>query len=123
MARWWVERYDPEKHANKMKGVVDGVYTYSFDESPADNLIDKDVIFVHVAGFTFQFLALRHLELAAEYFSQPRKGSSRIEGGIDGADHWEVQRWFERLPKGIERKERRAEVAKALMQAFEEFSK
>lgn len=123
MARWWVERYDAEKHANRMKGDVDGVYTYNSDETPADRLVGKDVFLVHVAGFTFQFLDLRHLEVAIEYFSRALKGSSRIEGGIGAADHWEVQRWFERLPKGIERKERRAEVAKALKQALEEFSK
>lgn len=121
MAHWWTETYDPNEHVNLMKGVVDGVYSFDLDQTPSDHLVDKDVYFVRVAGFTFQFLDLRQLKIAAEYFDRRLKGSSQVGDATGAADHWEVQRWFERLPKGLERKERRTEIAKALKQALAEF--
>ncbi|MEZ5993057.1 MAG: hypothetical protein R3E76_11955 [Planctomycetota bacterium] len=105
-----------------MKGMLDGVYTFDLDETPPDTLIPKEVYFVRVAGFTFQFLALRHLEIALSYFCQPFQKEGKIKDGLGSADHWEVQRWFERLPKGLERKSRRADIAKALRNALEDFA-
>jgi len=122
MARWWKETYDAAKHPNLMKGAWDGVYQLNFDETPKDTLIPKWVYFVHAGGFTFSFLNLRYLEVAAEYFSRPLKPPSRITEGIGAADNWEVQRWYDRLPKGLERKDRRAKIAKALKSALSEFA-
>lgn len=105
-----------------MKGVVDGVYLLNVDETPKDALIPKWAYFVHAGGFTFSFLQLRHLEIAAEYFSRPLKPASRTKDGIGAADHWEVQRWYDRLPKGLERKDRRAKIAKAMKAALSELA-
>lgn len=122
MARWWKERYDAAMHPNLMKGEVDGVYQLNLEETPQDTLVPKWVYFVHACGFTFSFLKLRYLEVAAEYFSRPLKPASRIKDGIGAADHWEVQRWYDRLPKGLERKDRRAKIAKTLKAALSEFA-
>ena len=104
-----------------MKGALDGQYTCNLDEPPRDRLTEKTVYFVEACQFTFEFLSLRQLEVALEYFEQEHRGSTRIVGGIGAADHWEVQRWFERLPKRMERKERRGEVAEALRRALASF--
>lgn len=104
-----------------MKGVLDGQYSYNFDETPKDNLIEKSIYFVAVCQFTFHFLSLRQIEIALEYFEKEHRGSTRVEGGIGAADHWEVQRWFERLPKGMERKDRRNEVVNTLREALASF--
>src|SRR5687767_5366192 len=92
VARWWKEPYDAATHSNKMKGVLDGGYAYNLDETPRDRLIEKDVYLVEVCQFKFEFLSLRQLEIALEYFEKEHKGSTRIVGGIGAADHWEVQR-------------------------------
>lgn len=122
MASWWKEAYDAKKHSNRMKGMLAGVYTFDFDETPDDKLVPMTVYFVRTGGFTFQFLTLRQLDIAQSYFCLPKRESSRIKGGIGSADHWEVQRWFERLPKGLERKTRRAEIAKTLQNALRDFA-
>jgi hypothetical protein len=101
-----------------MKGVLDGRYATDLDETPRDRLIEKSVYFVEACQFTFEFLSLRQLEIALAHFEEQHRGSTRIVGGIGAADHWEVQRWFERLPKRLERKHRRAEVAAALRDAL-----
>ena len=122
MARWWKEDYDVRRHSNRMKGMVDGKYQVNLDLTAKDKLIQQHVIFVEVAQFTFQFLSLRQLEVCLEYFEQKIPGDSRIKGGLHGASHWEVQRWFERLPKGLHSDHKRPKIAKALQQAHKEFS-
>ena len=122
MARWWKEDYDVKRHPNKMKGVVDGEYQLNLNFTAKDKLIQQHVIFVDVAQFTFSFLSLRQLEVCLDYFEKRIAGGSRIKGGIGANDHWEVQRWFERLPKGLRSEHRRPKIVKALRQAYEEFS-
>ena len=121
MARWWTEPYDAARHPNKMPDALDGHYSHNFDETPCDNLIARTVYFVAVCQFTFEFQSLRQLEIALEYFQKEHRGSTRIDGGIGSADHWEVQRWFECLPKGMERKNRREKIAIALGDALTSF--
>ena len=121
MAKWWKEEYDPHKHVNEMKSVVDGEYQYNFDFSSDDNLLKTYVILVRVVQFTFIFLSLRQLEVCIEYFEQKVHGSTMISGGIGAADHWEVQRWFERLPKGLTSDKKRPTILKALCSAKKEF--
>ena len=122
MARWWKEEYDVKRHRNKMKGWVDDEYQLNLNFTAKDSLIQQHVIFVEVAQFTFSFLSLRQLEVCLEYFEKKIPGGSRIEGGIGANDHWEVQRWFERLPKGLHSERKRPKIVSALRKAYAEFS-
>ena len=114
MSRWWIEVYDSKRHANAMKGVVDGAYQCDFDATPKDSLIRYSVVKVAVASFEFLFLNGQQLEVALEHFNHKIHPSQRVK--VDG-DHWEMQRWFERLPSGLTREPTRSRVVKALEQA------
>ena len=120
VARFWKERYASSRHSNKMKGECDGVYQCDCGLTPRDNLLVQWVYFVNVCQFDFQFLSLRQLEVCLEYFRKKFPGSSRIS--IGAADHWEVQRWFERLPKGLRREPNRLKIVKALERALTAFT-
>jgi hypothetical protein len=39
VARFWRERYVADRHSNKMKGEIDGVYQFDVDLTPRDNLL------------------------------------------------------------------------------------
>jgi hypothetical protein len=120
VARFWKERYASSRHSNKMKGECDGVHQCDCGLTPRDNLLVQWVYFVNVCQFDFQFLSLRQLEVCLEYFRKKFPGSSRIS--IGAADHWEVQRWFERLPKGLRREPNRLKIVKALERALTAFT-
>ncbi len=120
MARFWKERYDSREHENMMWGRIDGVWEpQSQDLTSKDNLLVRWVYFVNVCQLDFQFMSLRQLEVCLDYFRQKNRGSSRIKLG--SADHWEVQRWFERLPKGVRREPNRLKIVKALETALPAF--
>ncbi|MCV6638445.1 hypothetical protein [Candidatus Albibeggiatoa sp. nov. NOAA] len=124
MARWWKEIYNSDKHKNTMYGIIDGQYQYNFDFSNSDNLRKQYVIHVEVVGFGFTFLSLRQLEICIQYFSQKIRKSSMIPSNSIGvADYWEVQRWYDRLPKGMTNEHKRPKILKALNQAYQEFKK
>ncbi len=123
MARWWKERYEPERHGNKMKGAIQGEYQYDQNFLAHDNLIPQHVIMVQVEQFTFEFLSLGQLTECIGYLAAEHHASSRIREGIGAADHWEVQRWYERLPRHLFSATRRPRVLKALNAALNEFSK
>ncbi len=115
VARFWKERYASNRHSNKMKGECDGVRQCDCGLTPRDNLLVQWVYFVNVCQFDFQFLSLRQLEVCLEYFRKKIPGSSRVD--IGAADHWEVQRWYERLPTGLRREPNRLKIVNALERA------
>ena len=123
MARFWRERYVADRHSNKMKGEIDGVYQFDVDLTPRDNLLVRWVYFVNVCQFDFQFLSLRQLEVCVEYFRKKIPGSRRIYFGswLPG-DRWEFLRWYERLPKGLRREPNRLKIVKALERALTTFA-
>jgi hypothetical protein len=112
VSRIWRERYDRSRHHNKMYGGVDDGYPPNFDFTPRDNLLVQWAYFVNVCGFDFQFLSLRHLDVCLEYFRKKIHPSRRVDLGA--ADHWEVQNWHHRLPKGLRREPNRVKIVKAL---------
>lgn len=120
MARFWKERYDSYRHSDKMQGEIDGVYQPGCDLTPRRNLLVQWVYFVNVCQFDFQFMSLRQLEVCLAYFRKKIPGSSRTK--IGAADHWEVQRWYERLPRGLRREPNRLKIVKALERALTAFT-
>lgn len=59
--------------------------------------------------------------MCLEYYSEKIHPSSRRSDTL-GGDHWEFQRWFERLPMYLSEAPKRQKVVKALAKALEEFS-
>ena len=75
-----------------------------------------NVLMVHVASFTFHFFSVEQIRDCLAYYSQKIHSSSRVP--IGAADHWEVQRWFERLPMYLLEEPKRVKVVKALERAL-----
>src|SRR6266436_4390892 len=73
MARIWKEPYDSVKHH-----VVPIEYWGNTDDHlRAPGLIPKDVVMVHVASFTFQFMSVQQLRDCLFFFEQKIHPSSR----------------------------------------------
>lgn len=85
----------------------------------APSLVPMDVVVVDVASFTFQFFSIQQLRDCLAYYQQKIRPSSRLS--IGGADHWEAQRWFERLPVHLLESSKRKRVVKALNEALSLF--
>jgi hypothetical protein len=110
MARIWTESY---------KGQTGPPFEYWGGDQHRQNarsLVVKNVLMVHVASFTFHFFSIEQIRDCLEYYEKKTHPSSRLSTG--GADHWEMQRWFERLPMYLLEEPRRAKVVKALGRAL-----
>ena len=78
------------------------------------------VYFVQVEGFTFEFHSIDQAQACLDFYRRKIPPSSRVStADIGSADHWEVQRWFERLPGELRRESKRTHVVAALEQAIE----
>jgi hypothetical protein len=78
------------------------------------------VYFVQVEGFTFEFHSIDQARACLDFYRRKIPPSSRVSpADIGSADHWEVQRWFERLPGELRRASKRTRVVAALEQALE----
>jgi hypothetical protein len=112
VARIWKEPFREDKHCScpiEYWGTLDA-------HIRAPGLIPKEVLMVSVASFTFQFFSSRQLRDCLAYYERKTHPSSRLSVGA--ADHWEVQRWFERLPMYLLEDPKRQKVVKALSQAL-----
>jgi len=88
----------------------------------APTLIPHEVVFVSVCSFTFRFDTQEQLERVLQYYEQRIVPTSRLpESALGGADHWEVQRWFEKLPFFLREEPKRLKVVKALRDALKTF--
>lgn len=107
MARFWTERFHPRKHRNPMSEV-------DVKNAPAHlpTLLPREVYFVEVCSFTFEFHSIAQIEACLAFYSRKLLPSSRMNPA--GADHWECQRWFERLPLFLREEPKRLKVVKAL---------
>ena len=111
MARISVERYDGS-------GVPIDYWGHCTDPRPEDrNLVPRNVILVVVSSFTFRFVSIEQIQDCISYFEQKTHPSSMLS--IGGGDHWESQRWFERLPMYLMENSKRTKVLKALRKALE----
>ena len=95
-------------------------------ETPANNywraptLEKYDVYFVSVCGFKFEFHSIEQIRACLKYYSVKIHPSSRMD--IGGADNWEMQRWYERLPMYLREEPKRQKVVKALQKALSQFA-
>jgi hypothetical protein len=82
----------------------------------APTLIPKSVLMVNVVSFTFQFFSIEQVRDCLAYYERKTHPSSRLS--IGAADHWEAQRWFDRLPMYLLEEPKRARVVRALSRAL-----
>ena len=111
MTRIWREKLDPSRHLNRMEMPV--------TSRPTIAGLAPWVYFVRVCSFTFEFHSIEQIKACREYYLEKIHPSSRID--IGGADSWEVQRWFERLPMYLLEEPKRQRVLKALASAIDQF--
>ena len=115
MAKIWTEPFDAVRHGNKMwldGPPAEGVELYW----RAKTLEPHDVMFVRVAGFTFEFQSIEQINACLAFYTKKVHPSSRLS--INGGDHWEFQRWFERLPLYLQEEPKRKKVVAALEEAL-----
>jgi hypothetical protein len=119
MARIWSEPYDPYRHRNPMGSEV-GTPPGIGRQQKHGALDPHRVCFVEVVGFTFEFHSVDQAQACLDFYRRKITPSSRVSAAdIGSADHWEVQRWFERLPADLRRASKRNRVVAALQQAVE----
>ena len=112
MARIWIEPYNAQSGPPiEYWGRTDSAAHYR-----APTLVPMNVLFVNVASFTFRFFCEQQVRDCLDYYEKRTHPSSRL--AIGSADHWEAQRWFERLPMFLLEEPKRLKVVKALRQAL-----
>lgn len=116
MARFWKEPYDWTRHRDRMYGFDTPVNEYY----KAKSLIPYDVYFVNVCSFTFEFHSLQQIEACLEFYARKIHPGGRVN--IGGADHWECERWYEKLPMYLLEEPKRKKVVKALEDALKKFT-
>ena len=116
MAQIWSEPFDAYKHQNRMLEVP----AVTGEQHRAPTLLRRDVYFVRVCGFTFEFHSIEQLRACLAYYAQKIQPSSRQN--IGAADHWECERWFERLPLFLREEPKRVRAVKALEEAVQKFA-
>jgi len=123
MADIWKETYTPNRKVSL--AAYDGANeTWEFPppEASAHSLLAREVWFVRVCSFTFVFHTLPQIEACLAYYSKRIHPSSRLPADQMG-DHWEHQRWFERLPMYLLEKPKRKKVVSALRTAVRDWTK
>ncbi|MCW8879960.1 MAG: hypothetical protein OQK04_18130 [Kangiellaceae bacterium] len=115
MSKVWREEADPKKHADFMSNCMEGGMPIS---KSRDNLIPKWVYLADVCNFTFQFASLKQVKECIEYFEK------KVHPGTIGEHppyehYW--QQWYCKLPKGINRGNKREKVLKALNQILDKW--
>src|SRR5260221_8014937 len=76
------------------------------------------VQFVRVEGFTFEFHSAEQARACLEFYRLKNLPSGRLSAeDMSGGDHWEFQRWFDRLPGELRREPKRLQVVAALEEA------
>lgn len=118
MSQIKIETYDQIKHRNCMWGVEDDVETKSMRYWNAPTLANYNVCLVTVFSFTFEFHDIAQLDACLQYYRREVQPSSRLPFYTENlGDHWETQRWFERLPQYLLEKSKRPKVVAALEKA------
>lgn len=113
MARHWTEPFDPTRHRGHMEFLPPR-------QIGPPSLGPRLVLFVAVCDFAFEFHSLDQLHACLKFYSQKHPPSARRN--IGGADHWELERWFERLPLYLREEPKRIQVVAALQRALDDIS-
>jgi hypothetical protein len=122
MPKILIEDYDPVRHPNPMQ-YVDSAQAKRRERG--GKLVPYRVCIVRVADFEFLFHSTVQLELCLEYYRLEHLPSTRlpVHTGNFGGDHWETQRWFERLPGRLRAEGIRQKVIAVLETALETYSR
>ena len=117
MARITIADYDAYAYPNHMRWVDNE----QFDRyQKSGGLAPYKVCVVDVCAFRFVFHSVMQVELCLEYYSRKIHSTSRLPVYTQnlGGDHWEMQRWFERLPMFLLEGPKRLKVVSALKRAI-----
>jgi hypothetical protein len=116
-----IEPFDPMRHGNPM-WYIDDAQQKRYWKSPT--LSDYKVCLVTVCSFTFIFHSTEQIKMCLGYYRAKHHPSSQLPFNTQniGGDHWEAQRWFEKLPQYLLEKPKRQKVIKALEQALAKYS-
>lgn len=117
MPKAWFEPYDSLAHRNPMGSEVGGTPPSLERHDLAPTLHNHQVLKVRACGFTFEFHSFEQLQACLDFYARKIQPSSRVD--IGGADHWEAQRWFERLPMYLREEKNRVQIVTALERALE----
>ena len=82
----------------------------------ARTLEPHEVLFVRVVGFTFVFHSVEQLRACLAFYARKIHPTSRMP--FDDGDHWERQRWFDKLPLFLREEPKRIKVVAALEEAL-----
>ena len=116
-----IEPYDSTRHSNPMRWIDD---TQRARHERAPNLIPYSVCLVTVKGFTFVFHSVEQIQICLDYYRRKIHASGRLPVYTEnlGGDHFECQRWFERLPHFLLEEKTRHVVVSILQRAVTEYS-
>jgi hypothetical protein len=117
-----IEPFDSTRHPKPMRW-IDDTQRQRHDRAP--KLIPYSVCLVTVKGFTFIFHSVEQVYVCLDYYSRKIHASSRLPVYTEnlGGDHFECQRWFERLPQFLLEEKTRNAVVSTLEEAIVEYSK
>ena len=117
MAKIAIEDFNQKAHPNPM-WYVDNEQFNRYRRSAG--LTPYKVCVVEVCGFQFIFHSAMQLELCLDYYSRQTRPSSRLPVYKEnlGGDHWETQRWFEKLPLYLLENAKRPKVVATLERAL-----
>ena len=122
MAKITIVDYVENQHPNHMRWIDNEQQERHIRSG---GLAPYKVCLVEVCGFQFLFHSLMQVELCVDYYSMQIQPTSRLPVHSEnlGGDHWETQRWFEKLPSFLLEKSKRPKVIAALQRAAVEYSK
>ncbi|MBV8659887.1 MAG: hypothetical protein JO142_18870 [Burkholderiales bacterium] len=118
MAKIVIENFDQTRHSNPI-WYIDSEQRVRYERT--GGLAPYRVCLVEVCGFEFTFHSTMQIELCLEYYSRQTQPTSRLPVYREnlGGDHWETQRWFEKLPLYLLEKSKRPKVVAALDRALD----
>jgi hypothetical protein len=120
MAKITIIDYVESMHPNHMRWIDNEQYE-RYQRS--GGLAPYKVCIVEVYGFEFVFHSVMQIELCLDYYLRKTQPTSRLPVHTQflGGDHWETQRWFEKLPMFLLEKSKKAKVTAALTRAASEY--
>ena len=110
----WKEPFNSDRHQDRM----DSAKHLAYAADPHGSVRTHWIYFAEEAGFTFEFMSLDQARECLLYFEERLHPSSRVF--IGAADHWEVQRWFDRIPGHLKSDRDRPDVVRALKTLLQE---
>jgi hypothetical protein len=124
MADIWKEVYKPRRKGLTPYAGGNRMWEFPLPPLLPSTLSPREVWYVRVCSFTFVFHTPQQLEACLAYYSEKIHPSSRIPlDQLGGCDHWECQRWFERLPMYLLEEPKRKKVFSALRFAARQWTK